>query len=34
MWRETPGRWREKKKIEPDKEKPKVLDCFQINIIS
>jgi hypothetical protein len=33
MRRETPGKWREKQKIEPDKEKPKVLDCFEINCI-
>jgi hypothetical protein len=33
MPRETPGRWREKQKIEPDKEKIKVLYCFQIKII-
>jgi hypothetical protein len=33
MPRETPGKWREKQKIEPDKEKRKVLDCFEINCI-
>jgi hypothetical protein len=34
MRRETPGKWREKQKIESDKEKPKVLNCFEINCIS
>jgi hypothetical protein len=35
MRRETPGKWRkrEKQEIEPGKENPKVLDCFEINII-
>jgi hypothetical protein len=33
MRRETPGKWREKQKIESDKEKPKVLDGFEINCI-
>jgi hypothetical protein len=33
MRRETPGKWREKQKIQPDKEKPKGLDGFEINCI-
>jgi hypothetical protein len=33
MRRETPGKWREKQEIEPDKEKPKVLYPFEINCI-
>jgi hypothetical protein len=33
MRRETPGKWREKQEIEGGKEKPKVLDCFEINCI-
>jgi hypothetical protein len=33
MRRETPGKWREKQKIESDKEKRKVWNCFEINSI-
>jgi hypothetical protein len=36
MWRETPGKdngEKEKHEIEPDKEKPKVLNPFEINCI-
>jgi hypothetical protein len=34
MRRETPRKWREKQEIEPDKKKPKVMHCFEINCIS
>jgi hypothetical protein len=33
MRRETPGKWREKQKIEHGEEKPKELDGFEINCI-
>jgi hypothetical protein len=34
MPRDTPGKWRKKQEIEADKQKPKVLNRFEINCIS